>query len=242
MERLGPRAAIIDYKTQRQHARTLQLQGLTPEGFVAYRQARLGIVGAGGLASGFLPLAAAMGALHFAIIDNDVVSYSNLPRQLLYTPYDIGQPKAELAAKAVRSYQPDATVKAINAKLTGENVEAFIEGLNLVVDCTDNFATRYLLDRVCSSRNLPLLYGAVEQAVGQITILHGNAHVSLADIFGPQPEPLPPPAVFPPAVHLVGTLMAGEAFKWLSGYGDTLDGVILQINLCNNQQLRLTIK
>lgn len=242
MERLGPRAAIINAKEQRQHARTLQLEGLEPDMFVAFRQARLGIVGAGGLASGFLPLAAAMGARHFRIIDDDVVNYSNLPRQLLYNPYDVGQSKAAIAEKVIRTYEPGATVKSIPARLSEENVEAFVEGLNLVVDCSDNFATRYLLDRVCQNRNIPLLYGAVGEAIGQITLLHGNAHVSLADIFGPQPESMPPPAVFPPAVHMVGTLMASEAFKWTSRYGQTLDGVLLQIDLRTNEQIKLAIK
>lgn len=242
MEGLGPSAAIIDAKEQRQHARTLQLAGLKPEGFVAFRQARIGVVGAGGLASGFLPLAAAMGARHIRLIDDDAVSYSNLPRQLLYNPYDVGQSKAAIAAKVVRGYAPEASIEAIQARLSEEDVEAFVEGLNIVVDCSDNFATRYLLDRVCQYRNLPLLYGAVGEAVGQITLLHGKAHVSLADIFGPQPESMPPPAVFPPAVHMVGTLMASEAFKWASGYGATLDGVLLQIDLRTNEQIRLSIK
>lgn len=242
MEGLGSSAAVIDYNTRRQHARTLQLEGVTPEMFVAYTRARLCVVGAGGLASGFLPLAAAMGARHFTIIDDDRVNYSNLPRQLLYTPYDIGKPKVEAADRVVRGYAPGISVKPIQARLSGENVEELVKGANLIVDCSDNFATRYLLDGVARAMHIPLLYGAVGEAVGQITLLHGNAHVSLRDIFGPEPESMPPPAVFPPAVHLVGTMMASEAFKWVTKYGPTLDGVLLQIDLRTNQQVWLPVK
>lgn len=242
MEGLGSSAAVIDYKTRRQHARTLQLEGVTPDMFVAFTRARICVVGAGGLASGFLPLAAAMGARHITIIDDDVVSPSNLPRQLLYTPYDVGRPKAAAADKLIRNYAPGISVSPIQARLTEENVEEIVKGMDIVADCCDNFATRYLLDRVTYQLNIPLIYGAVMEAVGQVTLLHGNARVSLPDIFGPEPESMPPPAVFPPAVHLIGTIMAGEAFKWITKYGDTLDGILLQINLRTNEYAWLKVQ
>lgn len=242
MEGLGSRAAVIDDGTRRQHERTLRLEGFAPGMFTEFRQAHIGIVGAGGLASGFLPLAVAMGARCLSIIDDDLVAISNLPRQLLYTPNDLGQPKALAAQRVLESYDPQACISVTQARLTDENVEAFVEGLSLLVDCCDNFATRYLLDRVCQKRKLPLLFGAVGEAVGQIALLHGQANVSLADIFGPQPAAAPPPPVFPPAVHLVGTLMASEAFKWVTRYGQTLDGELLQINLRTNEMVKLSIR
>ena len=79
------------------------------------------------------------------------------------------------------------------------------------------------------------------EALGHVTRLHGEAHVSLVDLFGPQPGAMPPPAVFPPAVHLVGTIMASEAFKWVARYGRTLDGVLLQVDLRTNACTRFEI-
>ena len=232
---------MIDAGMRRQHARTLQLEGLDADGFLVYTRTHFCVVGVGGLASGFLPLAAAMGARHFTIIDDDLVSPSNLPRQLLYTPSDVGMPKVVAAERQVRGYAPGIDARAVQTRLTPENAHGLVEGAQVLVDCSDNFATRYLLDRVAAELNLPLLYGAVGEALGHVTLLHGEAHVSLVDLFGPQPGAMPPPAVFPPAVHLVGTIMASEAFKWVARYGRTLDGVLLQVDLRTNACTRFEI-
>lgn len=209
------------------HARTLALPDFDQEALERLRKAHLLVVGAGGLGSATLPLLAAQEVGQIDIIDPDSVSLSNLPRQLLYCERECGQEKAPLAAARAEALNPSGRVRAFTERLDDGWLTGRGGDYDLVVDCTDNFPTRTLLDHYCATHHLPLVWGAVEGYIGQVSFLHGRRDISLGDLFGELPETRPlAEGVYPPLVQVIGGIMAGEALAWLALGEASLDGVL----------------
>lgn len=225
-----------------QHSRTLGLQGVEDQHLLRFFNARVAVIGCGGLGSGFLPQIVAMGCRHLALCDGDHVSISNLPRQPLYGPCDLGAPKAEVAKKHLQALAPDARIEMLTEYATASLLRDICSRVDLVADCSDNFATRYAISDAAKEFNIPVVYGAVEEYRGQLTIFHGKKGVGIEELFGEQPiDHEEKPAIFPPAVHTVGTLMAGEAFYYLTETGNPLDGELLTIDFLTHTTHRLKI-
>src|SRR5437588_338346 len=187
------------------------------------------LIGAGGLGSPAALYLAAAGVGTLGIIDADVVDRSNLQRQILHTEDRIGMPKVDSAETALKALNPDVTIVKYSERLTSENVLDVISGYDVIVDGTDNFPTRYLLNDASLVAGIPVVHGSIYQFEGSVTVY--------APRVGPcyrcqYPEP-PPPEMAPSCAEggvlgvlpgVIGTLQATEAVKLLLGVGDPLIG------------------
>lgn len=213
------------------HKRTLDLEDFTPERLAKMQQSSVLVVGAGGLGSAVLPILAAQELHSIHIIDYDTVDLSNLPRQLLYTSQELGQDKATLAAQRLKQLNRHGETHFTSRRVDSAWLAAYNMPLDLVIDCTDNFATRLLLDQFCTDRSVALVWGAVEGYTGQLALFHGKTGCSLKDVFNdiPQERPLNR-GIFPPLVQQIGSMMAGVALRWLAFGESELDGKFLQLD------------
>jgi len=230
-------------KYQRYHRQTV----LKEFGTVAQDklfQSKVLVVGAGGLGCPALQYLAAAGVGTIGIIDFDVIELTNLQRQTLYNVEDIGKPKAETAAQKLKLFNPDIQFPVYNLKLEPKNALEIIENFDLVIDGSDNFPTRYLVNDACVLLNKPLVYGAVLRFEGQLGVfnLTDNETDSLTnyrDIF-PKP-PLPSSVlscnqagVLGVLPGIIGTMQAAEAIKIITGIGKPLCNKMVTYSLLNN--------
>jgi len=176
---------------------------------------------------------AAAGVGTIGIIDDDTVSASHLQRQVIHGDEDIGRPKVHSAADALKAQNPFLEVKLYNRRLSEDMAPELFADYDLVLDGTDNFETRYLVNRVCVAGGLPLISGAMTQWEGQISLYHpaGDAPC-YACVFpqAPAPELAPNCAeagVIGALPGVIGAMMAGEAIKWITGAGDPLKGRLM---------------
>lgn len=205
------------------------------------RNARVCVVGAGGLGAPVLLYLAAAGVGRLGIVDDDVVESSNLQRQVLHGVGDVGRPKVDSAADAVRALDPEVEVVTHHLRLDPGTV-GLLADYDLVVDGTDNFPTRYLVNDACVRLGLPEVWGSVFRFDAQVAVFWGSpppgsglAPVQLRDLF---PEP-PPPGSVPSCAEggvlgamcgQVGSVMATEAVKLITGTGDPLLGRLLVLD------------
>jgi molybdopterin/thiamine biosynthesis adenylyltransferase/rhodanese-related sulfurtransferase len=208
------------------------LPGFGFDGQQALSLARVLVVGAGGLGSTSIPSLAAAGIGTIGVIDDDIVEASNLHRQLIHTVADVGSPKTASAAATIRALNPEATIVEHGERLTSANALTIFAHYDLVLDGSDNFATRYLVNDAAILANIPVVWGAVSQFGGQVGVAWAARGPHYRDLF-----PSPPPVgstlscaeggVFPTTVAVVGSLMASEALKILTGIGDPLIGRVV---------------
>lgn len=217
------------------YARHLILPEVGGAGQQKLLASRVLAVGAGGLGAPVLLYLAAAGVGTLGVIDDDYVDVSNLQRQVVHSTDRIGRPKAESAAAAIRALDPAIGVETHNERLTGANAARLFRDYDLILDGSDNFATRYLVNDAAIAAGRTLVSGAVLRFDGQVSTFKphaGPGHPCYRCLF---PEPPPPGAV--PACSeagilgavagVVGTLMAVEVLKELIGIGDGLSGRLL---------------
>ncbi len=199
----------------------------------AIERGRVLVVGAGGLGSPVCLYLAAAGVGTIGIVDADTVSLSNLQRQIIHHTSDIGHPKVESAAVKMKAINPHVNVVTVGEMLTPGNASSLVEGYDIVVDCTDNFDTRLLVNDTCVALGTPMVYGAVQRMAGQIfTYLPGGADYRAW--FGCRPpsqeQPCSVNGVMNTVVGVIGTLQATEVIKYLSHAGDLLDCRLLMFD------------
>jgi len=159
---------IDDLKTR--YARQMSLPEVGEEGQMLLAGKRVAIIGAGGLGSALLPLLVGAGVGHLTLCDDDSISVSNLPRQTLYTTHEVGRSKAQCAAERLRAANPHCDITAYSERLTEANATRLIGEVDLLIDATDNEATRLLLDRYASEHQIPWLYASLEGWCGQLVL------------------------------------------------------------------------
>ncbi|GAB2451298.1 adenylyltransferase/sulfurtransferase [Conyzicola lurida] len=211
------------------YARQLALPGFGLDAQRALATARVLVIGAGGLGSAVIPALAAAGVGTVGVIDDDTVELSNLHRQTIHGQADVGGPKVASAASRVAAINPGTTVVAIPERLGRDTALDLFAGYDLVIDGSDNFPTRYLANDAAAITGIPLVWGAVSQYAGQVGVAWAAKGPQYRDLF-----PTPPPAgsvlsceqggVFPTVVAVIGSVMAGEALKVLTGVGEPLIG------------------
>jgi len=206
------------------------------------------MIGAGGLGSPAALYLAAAGVGQLTIIDNDRVDLSNLQRQVLHCTEAIGQPKVDSARERLHSLNPLINVHAIHRAIGPDNVEPLVHQADVVIDGSDNLATRYLVNQICHKNATPLVYAAVYQFEGQVASFDFRQEESpcYACLF-PQSQAEEPPncarvGVLGVVPGLAGTLQAGEAIKLITGLGQTLNGQLLTFDLLDNRFRRLSLK
>lgn len=214
------------------YARTARLPGFGMLAQRRLRNSRVLVVGAGGLGSAVLPVLAASGFGTIGIVDDDRVEQSNLPRQTVHTPADVGRSKVDSAADAVRALDAETELVLFRERLTAQNAERILAGFDLVLDGSDNFPTRYLVNDAAVLAGLPVVWGAVHQFGGQVGVSWAAYGPQYRDLF-----PVPPEAgsvescaeagALPSVCAVIGGLMAGEAIKLVTGTGTPLLGRVL---------------
>ncbi|HUX72084.1 MAG TPA: ThiF family adenylyltransferase [Cellulomonadaceae bacterium] len=225
----------------RRYARHLLLPGVGAEGQRRLRNARVCVVGAGGLGSPVLLYLAAAGVGTIGIVDLDDVDESNLQRQVVHGWADVGRPKVDSARDAVLAVDAGIAVVVHAGPLTADNVEGVLSGYDVVVDGTDNFPTRYLVNDACVALGLPEVWGSVLRFDAQVSVFWGRppvpgiTGVQLRDLFPEPPDEGEVPSCADAGVlgalcGQVGSVMATEVLKLLMGVGEPLLGRVLVID------------
>ena len=214
------------------YKRHLFLDGVGPEGQERLLGARVLIVGAGGLGCPASLYLAAAGVGHLALVDFDRVDVSNLQRQVLYDTRDVGRSKVEVAAERLGAMNPDVEIEQIPEKLEASNAQKILHGYDVIVDGSDTFPSRYLMNDVCVWAGMPLVSGSIQRFEGHVTVFDARHGPCYRCLF---PEP-PPPELAPDCATagvlgvlpgVVGTLEATEVIKLVLGKGEPLVGKLL---------------
>lgn len=200
------------------------------------KEAKVLIVGVGGLGSPIALYLAGAGVGCIGLVDDDVVSISNLQRQVLYSEKELGKRKAVCAAERLVALNSEITVRPYPTRLTEENANEIISEYDMVVDGCDNFATRYLINDCCVRLEIPYIYGAICGFEGQVSVFnYGTDKKSYRDLYPDEAEMqrMPPPfkGVMGITPAVVGSIEATEVLKVIGGFGDVLAGKLWTIDL-----------
>ena len=225
-------------------------QIMMPEIDAAGQQTLLGsrilIIGMGGLGAPAAMYLAAAGVGHITIVDHDKVDLTNLQRQIIHTTSDIGREKTASAEEYLEQLNPEVSVTAIDRMLDEPGLVKAASGMNAILDCTDNFDARFMINRVAASHGIPLISAAVVRMEGQVTVfdpVHGSAcYRCLYDEAGGVPETCSENGILAPAAGLVGSIQATETLKVLLGIGKTLVGRLLLIDAKNMEFREIRIR
>jgi adenylyltransferase/sulfurtransferase len=214
------------------YARHLSLAGFGPSAQEKLQRGKVLMIGAGGLGCPALLYLAAAGVGRIEIVDADRIDVSNLQRQVLYTDADAGQLKVEAAARRLRALNPLVEIVSRAERFARANALALVQGCDLIVDGSDNFATRYLVNDACVISGKPFVYGAIHGFEGQASVFNWRGGPTYRDLFPEAPEPGTVPNCAEAGVlgvlpGLIGTIQATEAIKLLTGIGEPLSGRLL---------------
>jgi adenylyltransferase/sulfurtransferase len=224
-----------------QYSRQLMLPDFSLEQQERLRAARVLLLGCGGLGSPVALYLAAAGVGELLLADGDTVERSNLHRQILHGEADIGRPKAASAAALIAAHYPDCRISQITERLAGEALEQAVASVTLVADGSDNYPTRYALNRACIASGRTLVSAAAARSEGQLTSFNvaagGPCYRCLYPDEGAQAAlSCRDNGVLGPVVGVLGSLQALEVIKQLSGWGDSLLGRLLLLDLRSNEQ------
>ena len=217
------------------YLRQLRIPEVGPDGQKRLLSARVLVVGAGGLGSPVALYLAAAGVGRLGLVDYDAVELSNLHRQVLFATGDIGFPKVHIAGSRLKALNPDIEVVPYAERFTRDNAERIASEYQVIVDGTDNFATRYLVNDICIKLGIPNVHGAIHRFEGQVSVFCADGGPCYRCLF---PEP-PPPGTVPSCAEagvlgvlpgVIGTLQATEAVKLLLGIGEPLVGRLLRFD------------
>jgi molybdopterin-synthase adenylyltransferase len=194
------------------------------------------VIGVGGLGSPVAYYLASAGVGKITLVDNDTIDLTNLQRQILHTTDRIGQPKAESGKQTLAQINPDVNVVALQEHVDGARLNELVQSATIVLDCTDNFATRHAINRACVTNKVPLVSGGAVMFDGQISVYdkrHDNS--PCYSCLFPENEVFPEihcstMGVFAPLVGIIGATQVAEALKLLVGIGSSLEGRLLMLN------------
>jgi adenylyltransferase/sulfurtransferase len=232
---------------KKQYDRHLILDEIGVEGQLKLKQAKVLVVGAGGLGCPVLQYLTAAGVGTLGIIDDDVVAQSNLQRQILYTLDDVGLSKAETAAKRLSRLNPFIAFNVHNEKLTRENAISLFQAYDIIVDGSDNFSTRYLTNDAAVLAKKPLVYGAIFKFEGQVSVFNYQESATYRCLYPNPPKPEDAPncsqiGVLGVLPGIIGSLQANEVIKIICGIGMVLSNKLLLYNVLTMQQLLVSFE
>jgi molybdopterin/thiamine biosynthesis adenylyltransferase/rhodanese-related sulfurtransferase len=233
------------------YSRQIILEDIGEEGQLKLKKAKVMVVGAGGLGCPVLQYLAAAGAGNIGIVDFDLVDGSNLHRQVLYNEEDIDKPKAEVAAERLRKQNSNIEIISYNEKLSKHNIDTLLNDFEIIVDCTDNFESRYLIDEVCTRTQKPMVYGSVHRYQGQVSVFNyykKNLNPPTYRYLYPKP---PEPGsgldcseggVLGVLPGIIGTMQAAEVIKIITGAGEVLSGKLLCFDMRSMESVIIEIE
>ncbi|MCG7573444.1 HesA/MoeB/ThiF family protein [Phaeobacter sp. CNT1-3] len=230
------------------YARHIVMREVGGTGQKRLKNAKVLVIGAGGLGSPALMYLAAAGVGTIGVIDDDVVDNSNLQRQVIHRDADIGTPKVFSAERAMRAQNPFVSVRPYQRRLDEETAADLIADFDIVLDGTDNFDTRYLANRICVEQGKPLISGALSQWEGQISVFHPKKGGPCYQCVFPEAPAagLAPSCaeagVISPLPGVIGTMMAVEAMKLITGAGAVLRGEMMIYDALWGETRKFTLK
>ena len=218
------------------YSRHILLDEVGIEGQEQFLAAHAVIVGAGGLGSPAALYLASAGVGRITLIDDDVVDLTNLQRQIAHTTDRVGMAKVESAARAIAALNPQVQLTLVSSRVDAAALDGLVRDATVVLDCSDNYATRHAVNAACVRHGKPLVAGAVIRFDGQITVVDPRDAASpcYACVFPPdavfEEVQCSTMGVFAPLVGVVGAMQAAEALKWVSGAGPSLAGRLLMLD------------
>lgn len=225
--------------------RQIVLRGFDFEGQEKLKASKALIAGLGGLGCAASPYLASAGVGQLTLLDFDRVSLSNLQRQILHHDAAIGQPKVASARLQLQSINPHISVQAIDARLEDPQLAELIAGQDVVLDCTDNVATREQLNRLCFASKTPLVSGAAIRAEGQISVFRWQenepCYRCISRLFGDSTLSCVEAGVMAPLVGVIGSLQAMEAIRLLADFGGSVAGKLLMYDAMTLQFREITL-
>jgi molybdopterin/thiamine biosynthesis adenylyltransferase/rhodanese-related sulfurtransferase/molybdopterin converting factor small subunit len=242
-----PAAVALTNEEVQRYSRHLILPEVGMEGQLKLKQAKVLMIGTGGLGAPLGLYLAAAGVGKIGIVDFDVVDASNLQRQVIHGTKDIGRPKLDSAADSMQDINPNVEIVKYETALTSANALDIIKDYDIVVDGTDNFPTRYLVNDACVLLNKPNAYGSIFRFEGQATVFHHDGGPCYRCLY---PEP-PPPGLVPSCAEggvlgilpgLVGMIQATETVKLILGKGETLSGRLVLYDALNMRFRELKLR
>lgn len=220
---------------QKQYARQISLAEIGVLGQQKLKNASVLVVGAGGLGCPVLQYLAATGVGKIGIADGDIVEISNIPRQILYTIDDVGKQKTLAAKSKIENFNKSNQIIVFSNFITNDNVQSIINQFDIIVDCTDNFDTRYTLNDACEKEKKPLIFASIYKFEGQVTVFDFKNNHSLRTLFPNKPDQETIPTcttlgVLNTLCGIIGLFQANEVLKLILEIGDSLVGKTLTFN------------
>lgn len=225
----------LSFQEQRRYKRHIMLDEIGEEGQERLKAGKVLVVGAGGLGAPILEYLVAAGVGTIGIMDDDVIDESNLQRQVLYEVKDIGKLKAIVASQRLYAQNPLVTIDVLNTRFNVKNALEIAEKYDVLVDATDNYKTRYLLNDVAILLNLPLVYGSIYRFEGQLSVFNYQDGPSYRCLY-PQPpkkDEAPDPGdigILGVLPGIIGSMQANEVIKIIGKFGKVFSGKLLVFN------------
>lgn len=223
---------------RKRYARQIIMPEMGLAGQEKLRAGKVAVVGAGGLGCPVLQYLVAAGVGEIGIIDDDTVDLTNLHRQILYSADDVGKNKAITAVEKLSVLNPFVHLTAYPDRLTAENAEDLLHSYDLIIDGSDNFETRYLVNDFCVALNKPFVFGSILRFEGQISVFNYQGGPTYRCLFpdAEEGDNCAEAGVMGVLPGIIGTYMANEAIKIIAGIGEPLSGKLLVINTLSNTQ------
>jgi sulfur-carrier protein adenylyltransferase/sulfurtransferase len=239
---------VLDAEKRSRYSRHLLIPEVGEEGQLKLLDARVLLIGAGGLGSPASLYLAAAGVGRLGIVDDDRVDASNLQRQIAHSTESLGEWKADSAKRTLEALNPDVEVVTYKERLTSENVDRILaDGWDAIIDGADNFPTRYLVNDASIFHDIPVVHGSIYRFEGQVTVFKPHEGPCYRCLF-PQP---PPPELAPSCAEggvlgvlpgIIGSLQANEALKLALGIGDSLSGRLLLFDALATEFSEVTLR
>jgi adenylyltransferase/sulfurtransferase len=239
---------MLSQEEKKRYSRQIQLAELKNEGQQKLQDAKVLVVGAGGLGCPVLQYLAAAGVGTIGIVDFDLVEETNLHRQVLYATADVGKSKAEIASKRILEQNPLVKVEIFNTKLDNSNALKIISNYQIVLDCSDNFETRYAINDACVYLNKPFVYAGIHKFEGQLSVFNlDNESPTYRCVFPEKGEDeiiinCSITGVIGTLPGILGTMQANEVIKIITGIGEVCSGKLLLFNALNNSFSEVRVK
>ncbi|MFN8238418.1 MAG: molybdopterin-synthase adenylyltransferase MoeB [Chitinophagales bacterium] len=226
---------ILSQEEQQRYARHIAIPAVGLQGQELLKQAKVLVIGCGGLGCPLLQYLVAAGVGTIGIVDDDVVSLSNLQRQILFTSEDIGRQKVEVAKRKLSQLNPQIRIDVFAERLTSANALRLFEGYDIICDGTDNFPTRYLVNDACVLAGKINVFAAVNRFEGQVAVFNYYSKINYRDLFPQPPDPeevqnCAEAGVLGTMCGIIATVQANEVIKIIIGIGDVLDGKLLRLD------------
>ncbi len=218
------------------YQRQIVLSDFGPSGQQKLTEAKVLIVGAGGLGVPVMQYLAGMGVGQLTLVDEDIVSLSNLQRQVMYRYEDVGKKKVAVANNYIKNLNPEVKVVTVEEMILKENASSLVAGASVVVDCTDSIEARYIINDACVKEQVPFVYGALYRHEGHVSVFNYEGGISYRDVYpddSAKVENCNEIGVLGVLPGIIGCYQAMEAVKVLTGIGDALAGKLLVVDALN---------